>query len=133
MRTKLVILFIISSLMHQCRISINLQHQQVCVTLCFFKILPCCFYTFVYSFHVCASVELSSDCYPLNLRSLKLGLMPGPTAFFGSSQPCIYSTRNSPEISGFSWNDKRSRQGKESCILSRSCLSSLGSDNGAPG
>ncbi|KAL8100806.1 F-box protein SKIP17-like [Apium graveolens] len=67
------------------------------------------------------------------LRSLKLGLMPGPTALFGSSQTCIYSTRNSPDISGFSWNDKRSRQGKESCILSRSCLSSLGSDNGAPG
>ncbi|WOG83683.1 hypothetical protein DCAR_0102860 [Daucus carota subsp. sativus] len=67
------------------------------------------------------------------LRSIKLGLMPGTTAFFGSSQPCIYGMRNSTDVSGFSWNDKRSRQGKESCILSRSCLSSLSSDNGAPG
>lgn len=67
------------------------------------------------------------------LRSIKLGLVSGPFASFGSSQPCVYSTRNSSHVSGFSWNDKRSRQGKESCILSRSCLSSLSLDSGAPG
>lgn len=67
------------------------------------------------------------------LRSLKLGIVPGPTASPGSSQPLVYTIRNSADASGFSWNDKRSRQGKESSILTRSCLSSLSGDSDAPG
>ncbi|XP_059660497.1 F-box protein SKIP17-like [Cornus florida] len=68
-----------------------------------------------------------------SLQSLKLGIVPGPTASPGSSQPLVYTIRNSADASGFSWNDKRSRQGKESSILTRSCLNPLGGDNGAPG
>ncbi|GAB4829504.1 hypothetical protein Ancab_019177 [Ancistrocladus abbreviatus] len=64
------------------------------------------------------------------LRSLKLGIVPGPSTPFGSSQPLVYTIRSSVETSGFSWNDKRSRQGKESSILTRSCLNSLLGDNG---
>ncbi|XP_052170129.1 F-box protein At4g02733-like [Diospyros lotus] len=67
------------------------------------------------------------------LQSLKLGIVPGPTASLGSSQPLVYTIRNSTDASGFSWNDKRSRQGKESSILTRSCLSSLSGDIDAPG
>lgn len=67
------------------------------------------------------------------LQSLKLGIVPGPTASPGSSQPLVYTIRNSADASGFSWNDKRSRQGKESSILTRSCLSSLSGDSDAPG
>ncbi|KAL0389497.1 UNVERIFIED_CONTAM: F-box protein [Sesamum calycinum] len=68
------------------------------------------------------------------LRSLKLGVVPCPTvASLGSSQSLVYSMRNSSDTSGFSWNDKRSRQGKESFILTRSCLAPLIADGGAPG
>lgn len=67
------------------------------------------------------------------LQSLKLGIVPSPTAFLGSSEPLVFTIRNSVDASGFSWNDKRSRQGKESSILTRSCLSSLSGDNGAAG
>ncbi|GMP90987.1 hypothetical protein CsSME_00041880 [Camellia sinensis var. sinensis] len=67
------------------------------------------------------------------LRSLKLGIVPGPIASPGSSQPLVYTIRNSVDASGFSWNDKRSRQGKESSILTRSCLSSLSGDIDTPG
>ncbi|CAL5436980.1 unnamed protein product [Camellia sinensis] len=66
-------------------------------------------------------------------RSLKLGIAPGPIVSPGSSQPLVYNIRNSTDASGFSWNDKRSRQGKESSILTRSCLSFLSGDSGAPG
>ncbi|XAR58545.1 hypothetical protein NMG60_11013981 [Bertholletia excelsa] len=62
------------------------------------------------------------------LQSVKLGIVPGPTP-----QPLVYTIRNSADASGFSWNDKRSRQGKESSILTRSCLSSLSGDSCAPG
>lgn len=55
-----------------------------------------------------------------SLQSLKLGIVPGPTASPGSCQPLVYNVTN------FSWNDKRSRQGKESSVLTRSCLSPLG-------
>lgn len=68
-----------------------------------------------------------------SLQSLKLGTVPGPTASPGSCQPLVFSIRNSVDVSNFSWNDKRSRQGKESSILTRSCLSPLVGDNGAPG
>ncbi|KAA8550855.1 hypothetical protein F0562_002539 [Nyssa sinensis] len=67
------------------------------------------------------------------LQSLKLGTVPGPILSPGSSQPLVYTIRNSADASGFSWNDKRSRQGKESSILTRSCLISLSGDSGAPG
>ncbi|KAJ7977380.1 F-box family protein [Quillaja saponaria] len=68
------------------------------------------------------------------LRSLKLGIVPGPTASPGSCQPLVCTIRNPiVDVSNFSWNDKRSRQGKESSILTRYCLSSLGGDGGAPG
>ncbi|CAL5413856.1 unnamed protein product [Camellia sinensis] len=65
--------------------------------------------------------------------SLKLDIAPGPIVSPGSSQPFVYNIRNSTDASGFSWNDKRSRQGKESSILTRSCLSFLSGDSGAPG
>ncbi|GAB2241385.1 hypothetical protein Droror1_Dr00018160 [Drosera rotundifolia] len=68
------------------------------------------------------------------LRSLKLGIVPGPGASSGSSQCLVYSMRSSAETAGISWNDKRSRQGKESSILTRSCLISLvAPDNGSAG
>lgn len=67
------------------------------------------------------------------LRSIKLGLLPASSASLGSSQPPVYSQRNSTNGSGLSRNDKRSRQRKESCILSRSCLNSLTIDGGASG
>ncbi|XP_037492551.1 F-box protein SKIP17, partial [Jatropha curcas] len=55
------------------------------------------------------------------LQSLKLGIVPGPTVSPGSCQPLVYSIRNSIDVSNFSWNDKKTRQGKESSILTRSC------------
>ncbi|PIN18252.1 F-box protein containing LRR [Handroanthus impetiginosus] len=68
------------------------------------------------------------------LQSLKLGVVPcPPVASLGSSQALVYSMRNSSDTSGFSWNDKRSRQGKESFILTRSCLAPLIADGGSPG
>ncbi|CAI9761420.1 unnamed protein product [Fraxinus pennsylvanica] len=68
------------------------------------------------------------------LRSLKLGVVPSPpNSSVGTSQALVYSMRNTTDASGFSWNDKRSRQGKESFILSRSCLAPLIVDGGAPG
>lgn len=67
-------------------------------------------------------------------RSLKLGIVPSPpVASLGSSQTLVYSMRNSSDTSGFSWNDKRSRQGKETFVLTRSCLAPLIGDGGAPG
>lgn len=67
------------------------------------------------------------------LRSLKLGVVQGSHASLGPCQPLVYTIRNAVEVSNFSWNDKRSRQGKESSILTRSCLSPLLGDNGTPG
>ncbi|KAL8092688.1 hypothetical protein AgCh_034805 [Apium graveolens] len=60
------------------------------------------------------------------LRSIKLGLLPTSDASLGSSQTLVYSRRNST-------NDKRSKQRKESCVLTRSCLNSLTIDGGASG
>ncbi|KAK1373031.1 F-box protein SKIP17 [Heracleum sosnowskyi] len=60
------------------------------------------------------------------LRSIKLGLLPASNESLGSSQPLVYSQRNST-------NDKRSRQRKELCILTRSCLNSLTIEGGASG
>ncbi|MFS8014555.1 putative leucine-rich repeat domain superfamily, F-box-like domain superfamily [Helianthus anomalus] len=68
------------------------------------------------------------------LQSIKLGVLPPSTSpLFCSSEPLVYSIRNSTDASGVSWNDKRSRQGKESSILTRSCLSYLSENGGAPG
>ncbi|KAI7986214.1 hypothetical protein LOK49_LG14G00745 [Camellia lanceoleosa] len=67
------------------------------------------------------------------IRSLNLDIAPGPIVSLGSSQPLVYNIRNSTDASGFSWNDKRSRQGNELSILTRSCLSFLSGDSGAPG
>ncbi|KAK7285334.1 hypothetical protein RJT34_20102 [Clitoria ternatea] len=69
------------------------------------------------------------------LRSLKLGVVPGPSASPGSCQPFVCTIRNATivEVSNFSWNDKRSRQGRESSILTRCCLSPLSADGAAPG
>ncbi|KAM3373698.1 F-box protein isoform X1 [Capsicum galapagoense] len=59
-------------------------------------------------------------------QSLKLGCVPGPLASSsGSSQPLVNCMRKSTDTARFSWNDKRSRQGKESSILTRSCLAPL--------
>ncbi|KAK1428293.1 hypothetical protein QVD17_17124 [Tagetes erecta] len=69
-----------------------------------------------------------------SLKSLRLGVLPAiPAPPFFSSQPLVYSIRNANDASGFSWNDKKSRQGKESSILTRSCLNSLSGNGGAPG
>ncbi|KAI7985026.1 Glycerate dehydrogenase [Camellia lanceoleosa] len=68
-----------------------------------------------------------------NTPSLKLDIVPGPIVSPNSSQPLVYNIRNSTDASGFSWNDKRSRQGNESSILTRSWLSFLSGDSGAPG
>ncbi|KAB2018343.1 hypothetical protein ES319_D08G223900v1 [Gossypium barbadense] len=68
-----------------------------------------------------------------SLQSLKLGIVPGPTGSPGSCQPLVYTIRNSGDVSSFSWNEKRTRQGKESSILTRSCLYPLSGDNGATG
>ncbi|PWA36636.1 RNI-like superfamily protein [Artemisia annua] len=68
------------------------------------------------------------------LRSLKLGILPSiPAPPFFSSEPLVYSIRNANDASSISWNEKRSRQGKDSSILTRSCLSSLSGNGGAPG
>uniref|UniRef100_A0A2C9VU77 F-box domain-containing protein n=1 Tax=Manihot esculenta TaxID=3983 RepID=A0A2C9VU77_MANES len=67
------------------------------------------------------------------LQSLKLGIVPGPTVSPGSCQPLVYTIRNSVDVSNFSWNDKKTRQGKESSILTRSCLNPLSGDGGAAG
>ncbi|KAA3471825.1 F-box protein SKIP17-like [Gossypium australe] len=68
-----------------------------------------------------------------SLQSLKLGIVPGPTGSPGSCQPLVYTIRNSGDVSSFSWNEKRTRQGKESSILTRSCLYPLSGDKGATG
>ncbi|CAN4098176.1 unnamed protein product [Withania somnifera] len=65
-------------------------------------------------------------------QSLKLGCVPGSLASSsGSSQPLANCIRRSTvDTAGFSWNDKRSRQGKESSTLTRSCLTPLNANGG---
>ena len=82
------------------------------------------------------SLTIFTDFISFNclIRSLKLGVVPGSTASLGSCHPLVYRIRNCiVDVSNFSWNDKRSRQGRESSILTRCCLSPLSVDNGAPG
>lgn len=103
----------------------------VCAVLLFFfallgilKCLNCCFSN-------CCTIEITLFIVS---RSLKLGIVPSPPVpSLGSSQPLVYSMRNSSDTSGFSWNDKRSRQGKETFVLTRSCLAPLIADGSAPG
>ncbi|KAI9119214.1 hypothetical protein K1719_009889 [Acacia pycnantha] len=68
------------------------------------------------------------------LRSLRIGVVAGAHASTGSCQPLVYTIRNATvDVSNFSWNDKRSRQGRESSILTRSCLNPLTGCDDAPG
>ncbi|KAI4326511.1 hypothetical protein MLD38_031819 [Melastoma candidum] len=67
------------------------------------------------------------------LQSLKLGIVSVPYVPFGPSLPLVYTIRNAVEVSNFSWNDKKTRQGKESPILTRTCLSTLSCDGAAAG
>ncbi|KAF5187818.1 F-box protein skip17 [Thalictrum thalictroides] len=67
-----------------------------------------------------------------HLQSLKLGILPAPSPSPTPSCPMFYTMRNSVDA-GFSWNDRRSRQGKESYVLTRSCLTSLSIGNGSAG
>ncbi|KAM7253711.1 hypothetical protein ACFE04_031393 [Oxalis oulophora] len=103
-------------------------------------------------FHKCAldpscyeNVDLTTDVPKINntvvytmikragkaLRSLKLGIVPGPITSNGSSEALVYTI--SGDATSFSWYGKKTRQGKESSILTRSCLSSLSGDSGAAG
>ncbi|XP_026434983.1 F-box protein At4g02760-like [Papaver somniferum] len=66
------------------------------------------------------------------LRSLKLGVLSSPTTFSGNSGPMVYGIDSSVDA-GFSRNNKRSCQGKDSYVLSRSCLTFLSLDGGASG
>ncbi|OVA12592.1 hypothetical protein BVC80_9013g48 [Macleaya cordata] len=76
---------------------------------------------------VCTMIQRAGK----NLQSLKLGILPSPTTLPGTSR-LVYGIKSSVDA-GFSWNDKRSRQGKESYVLTRSCLMSLSTDGGASG
>ncbi|CAJ2633126.1 F-box protein At4g02760-like isoform X3 [Trifolium pratense] len=68
------------------------------------------------------------------LRSLKLGVVPATACSPGFCQPMVSTIRKAiVEAPNFSWNDKRSRQGRESSVLTRCCLSPLSGDGGAPG
>ncbi|KAG9456436.1 hypothetical protein H6P81_000944 [Aristolochia fimbriata] len=67
------------------------------------------------------------------LQSLKLGLLSAPAVPVGNSGSKSYTVNIPVDASRLSWNDKRSRQGKESCVLTRSCLSCLNMDNGNTG
>ncbi|KAF9607622.1 hypothetical protein IFM89_037550 [Coptis chinensis] len=58
------------------------------------------------------------------LQSLKLGIMPAPSPSPAPSCPMYYTIGNSVDA-GFSWNDRRSRQGKESYVLTRPLLRRL--------
>lgn len=68
-----------------------------------------------------------------NLQSLKLGIWPTPTSMPEFNRPMSYTTRNSIDTSGLSWTERRPRQGKESSVLTRSCLLALSVDDGAAG
>lgn len=68
------------------------------------------------------------------LRSIKLGVVPVTACPLGFCQPSVSTVRKAiVEAPNYSWNDKRSRQGRESSILTRCCLSPLSGDGGAPG
>ncbi|KAK1314165.1 F-box protein [Acorus calamus] len=67
-----------------------------------------------------------------NLQSLKLGILPCPTLSTGPSRPMAYSIGNAFDTSVLSWNDKRSRKGRDSSsVLTRACLQTLDGVAGA--
>ncbi|KAJ8492700.1 hypothetical protein OPV22_014421 [Ensete ventricosum] len=68
-----------------------------------------------------------------NLQSLKLGIRPSPASATELCRPLSYSTRNPMDTSGLSWSQKRPRQGRETSLLTRSCLLALSVDGGAAG
>ncbi|CAL9074144.1 unnamed protein product [Musa acuminata var. zebrina] len=68
-----------------------------------------------------------------NLQSLKLGIWPNAASTTELSRPMSYSTRNPMDTSGLSWTQKRPRQGKETSLLTRSCLLALSVDGSAAG
>ncbi|XP_020574795.1 F-box protein SKIP17-like [Phalaenopsis equestris] len=67
------------------------------------------------------------------LKSLKLGIWPKSVANEDVIRSSSYSSRNSTELLGLSWSERRPRQGKEPCILTRSCLLALSADGSAAG
>ncbi|XP_068647392.1 F-box protein At4g02733-like isoform X2 [Aristolochia californica] len=67
------------------------------------------------------------------LQSLKLGILSAPAVPVGNLGSKSYPVNIPVDASCLSWNDKRSRQGKESCVLTRSCLMCLKVDNGKVG
>ncbi|KAE8680406.1 transducin family protein [Hibiscus syriacus] len=44
-----------------------------------------------------------------SFRSLKLGIVPGPTSSPGSCQPLVYTIQNFVDVFSFSWNEKKTR------------------------
>ncbi|PKA61384.1 F-box protein SKIP17 [Apostasia shenzhenica] len=68
-----------------------------------------------------------------NLQSLKLGIWPCQATTEELSQSLLYSSRNTIEASGIQSSVRKSRQWKESCMLTRSCLSGLSADGGFAG
>ncbi|KAK9139809.1 hypothetical protein Scep_009490 [Stephania cephalantha] len=77
-------------------------------------------------------IRFGADSRMTKKVSLKLGVLPYSDASAGPSCPIVYTFRNSTDAR-FSWNDRRSRQGKESYVLTRSCLASLSADGGSAG
>ncbi|MQM10185.1 hypothetical protein Taro_043074 [Colocasia esculenta] len=80
---------------------------------------------------VCTMVQRAGQ----NLRSLKLGIWPSPNASLSMepSRSSYYTLRNPIDAALISWNEKKPRQGKESSVLTRSCLLCLSMDGGAAG
>ncbi|KAG9142749.1 hypothetical protein Leryth_005502 [Lithospermum erythrorhizon] len=69
-----------------------------------------------------------------SLRSLKLGIVHDTTSTSSeSSDTLVCSVRKCKDASGFSWNETKSRQGRESFVLTRSCLVPLSADGGSIG
>ena len=88
----------------------------------------------VFFFCSCVIIFSHKSILILLIRSLKLGVVPSAATSLGSCPPFVCTIRNAiVEVPNFSWNDKRSRQGRESSILTRCCLSPLSGDGGAPG
>lgn len=90
------------------------------------------------SFSLC--LKCTCDAYSnyflktvLQNRSLKLGIWPNAASTTELSRPMSYSTRNPMDTSGLSWSQKRPRKGKETSLLTRSCLLALSVDGGAAG
>ncbi|XP_020241549.1 F-box protein At4g02733-like isoform X2 [Asparagus officinalis] len=68
-----------------------------------------------------------------NLQSLKLGILPTPSSLSEFARCMSYSSRNLMGAPSLSRNERRLRQGRESSVLTRSCLLALSLDGGAAG